>query len=170
MAMMDHKAAVFLSLKVREISIHTVFKVHPPKPKSMYYLGRRCLIDNANAIPNAANRAEEAGRLITERNGELNEWGNFMQSTRGILQAIMNPFITGFEGSGIKTAIDMAAERAGCNVAQSMLAKDPTGNAVKAMQESAFTVQGLTTKAGKWASNPNQTESLELNLIPGSVF
>ena len=96
-----------------------------------------------------------------------------MQAIRGGLLAGTNFLTTGLNGAsaaiGINTATDMGGEYGGYYAARSYFtARRLTGgqeglaSAVKSMQESAFAVQGLKSRASEWAkNNPATAETLK---------
>ena len=70
------------------------------KPDERPFLDRMA-DSNYQARDNFNRRAEEAGRMITEHDPNLNLFGNILKTGRGIVRAAANPFITGYEGSAL---------------------------------------------------------------------
>ena len=148
----------------------TKTKIIPPSNDSFV---QRYWQDNAQVIPNGIQRHEEAGKLLTDFDNNKGLWGNTMQAIRGGLLAGTNFLTTGLNGAstatGINTATDMGGEYGGYYAARSYFAarrltggQEGLASAVKSMQESAFAVQGLKSRASEWAkNNPATAETLK---------
>ena len=148
----------------------TKTKIIPPSNDSF---AQRYWQDNAQVIPNGIQRHEEAGKLLTDFDNNKGLWGNTMQAIRGGLIAGTNFLTTGLNGAsaaiGINTATDMGGEYGGYYAARSYFAarrltggQEGLASAVKSMQESAFAVQGLKSRASEWAkNNPATAETLK---------
>ena len=148
----------------------TKTKIIPPSNDSFV---QRYWQDNAQVIPNGIQRHEEAGKLLTDFDNNKGLWGNTMQAIRGGLIAGTNFLTTGLNGAsaaiGINTATDMGGEYGGYYAARSYFAarrltggQEGLASAVKSMQESAFAVQGLKSRASEWAkNNPATAETLK---------
>ncbi len=148
----------------------TKTKIIPPSNDSF---AQRYWRDNAQVIPNGIQRHEEAGKLLTDFNNNKGLWGNTMQAIRGGLIAGTNFLTTGLNGAssaiGINTATGMGGEYGDYYTARSYFAarsliggQEGLASAVKSMQESAFAVQGLKSRASEWAKNhPATTETLK---------
>ena len=148
----------------------TKTKIIPPSNDSFV---QRYWQDNAQVIPDGIQRHEEAGKLLTDFDNNKGLWGNTMQAIRGGLLAGTNFLTTGLNGAsaatGINTATDMGGEYGGYYAARSYFAarslmggQEGLASAVKSMQESAFAVQGLKSRASEWAkNNPATAETLK---------
>lgn len=148
----------------------TKTKIIPPSNDSFV---QRYWQDNAQVIPNGIQRHEEAGKLLTDFDNNKGLFGNTMQAIRGGLIAGTNFLTTGLNGAstaiGINTATDIGGEYGGYYAARSYFAarslmggQEGLASAVKSMQESAFAVQGLKSRASEWAkNNPATAETLK---------
>ncbi len=158
------------SYYVKGTATKTKLNVVPQAPFS-----ERWQKENAEAVSDFANRADEAGKLIWDNDPNKNWWGNRMDDVRGIIQGAANPFVTGLQGLGVGAATDSVVTPVTDASAQSTLqgihalgklSTKAQLAAATALQDSAFAVKDSIHSAKQWAdANPNIAATAQTVLV-----
>lgn len=151
--------------QVKGTATKTKINVVPQAPFS-----ERWEKENAAAMSDFATRAEEAGKLIRESDPNKNWWGNRMDDIRGIIEAAVNPFVTGLQGLGIGAITDSVSNTVtGATAEQTLQSIQALGQfksaqlaAATSLQNSAFAVKDGINSAKQWAdAHPNITATAQ---------
>lgn len=158
------------SYYVKGTATKTKLNVVPQAPFS-----ERWQKENAEAMLDFFQRADEAGRLIWDNDPNKNGWGNRMDDVRGIIQGAANPFVTGLQGLGVGAATDSVVTPVTDASAQSTLqgihalgklSTKAQLAAATALQDSAFAVKDSIHSAKQWAdANPNIAATAQTVLV-----